>query len=81
MFVGAEFYLVLMDNSVGWLVTEFVDELSSLYLNACNLIVFESIQRTHSMNPFKREIKMVNNFKGNKGQIYILIPLTAASSI
>jgi hypothetical protein len=33
------------------------------------------------MNPFKREIKMVNNFKGNKGQIYILKPLTTASSL
>jgi hypothetical protein len=51
MFVGAGFYLVLIENLVGWLVTEFVGELSSLYLNAFNLIVLnqlkEPIQRTH----------------------------------
>jgi hypothetical protein len=33
------------------------------------------------MNPFKREIKMVNNFKGNKGQIYIRGPLTTTGSL
>jgi len=51
MFAGAGFYLVFIDNSVGWLVTEFVGELSSLYLNAFNLIVLnrlkEPIQWTH----------------------------------
>jgi hypothetical protein len=51
MFAGAEFYLVLIDNSVRWLVTEFVGELSFLYVNALNLIVFnrlkEPIQWTH----------------------------------
>jgi hypothetical protein len=42
---------VLIDNSVGWLVTEFVGELSFLYLKALNLIVLnrlkEPIQWTH----------------------------------
>jgi hypothetical protein len=51
MFMAAGFYLVFMDNSVGWLITEFAGELSSPYLNACNLIVLnrfkEPIQWTH----------------------------------
>jgi hypothetical protein len=39
MFVGVGFYLVLVSNLVGWLVTELVGELSSPDLNACNLIM------------------------------------------
>ncbi len=35
---GPGFDSVLVGNSVGWLVTELVGELSSLDLDACNLI-------------------------------------------
>jgi len=38
MFVKAGFYFVLVGNSVGWLVTELVGELSFPDLDACNLI-------------------------------------------
>jgi hypothetical protein len=38
MFVEAGFYSVLVGNSVGWLDSELVGELSSPNLDACNLI-------------------------------------------
>jgi hypothetical protein len=40
MFMEAGFYSVLVGNSVDWLVSELVGKLSSLNLDACNLITF-----------------------------------------
>ncbi len=55
--MGAGFYSVLVDNSVGGLVTKLVGKLSSPDLNACNLI---TLNRCSSDMQFSNFSELIN---------------------